>query len=244
MTRILSTTALLMSMTATVAFAGKDAATQSNLLSIQQYVPEATMADLMVMEDTRILAIVNEISSGDEGSDRANTVRALWMQSAKASDEMKAAMGNDAGAFTPDGAVSEQNLLTIQKYVPDATMADLMVMEEARIYAILNEINSGDEGGDRAATVRALWMQSAKASDEMKSAMGGGDDVAYAITPDRAVSEQNLLAIQQYVPEATMDELVMMEEKDILAMINEISEGGDSYTETAAVVKSLYQQAL
>lgn len=151
MTRILSTTALVLAVSTPAAFAGPDTATENNLITIQRFVSDATMADLEAMSDERVLSILNEISSGGSFSERKSTVEALFVDVAEGDDGMAAMANTDPANLT--------NLRQIQSYVPDATMAELEMMDDQDILAMVNEINDGENEGEIRATVRALYSK-------------------------------------------------------------------------------------
>lgn len=150
MTRILSTTALILVWSAPAALAGPEQATENNLITIQRFVPEAEMADLRAMSDERVLSILNEINSGGTHSDKTTTVQALFVDNMNSDGAMTVAPVNDDTA-------NLSNLRLVQDYVPEATLSDLKMMEDSDILAMVNEIGSGNDIGEIRATIRALY---------------------------------------------------------------------------------------
>lgn len=202
---------------ATGATAATVEATEQNLVAIQQFVPDATMADLQAMSDSEILVILNAINAGETGSDRANTVRGLFMDASDA----------DTSGVTTSTYANEANLVKIQQFVPEATMADLAAMDNDRIAVIINEINSGETGSDRAATIRAMFE---------------GDDstVMNANATSDFVNETNLVKIQSFAPSATLSDLARLGDEDV-AQILSIITGGETDGEKRERIQAYFE---
>ncbi|WP_323767460.1 hypothetical protein [Marinovum sp.] len=202
---------------ATSAYAATIEATEQNLLAIQQYVPEATMIDLEAMSDTEIRVILNAISSGDSGGDKASTVRALFMDASDVDTE---------SATTSDFA-NEANLVAIQQYVPEATMADLANMDNEKIATIMNTINSGDAGGDKASTVRSLF----EADDSMAMNANATSDF---------VNETNVAKIKAYAPSVSLADLARIGDEEVAIILNIIS-GEDSEGDKRQAIQARFE---
>jgi citrate lyase synthetase len=199
MKRILYASAIVLA-GASGATAATIEATEQNLLAIQNFVPEATMADLQAMTDTEIRVILNAISSGDSGSNKAATVRSLF--------EDSSAMDMDSMATSE--FANETNLAKIQAYVPEATLADLQAMENEQIAGILNTISSGEDGGDKRSTVRALFE---------------GDDsmMMNAEATSDFVNQTNLARIRTFAPEVTLADLARIGDEEVAVILNILS---------------------
>lgn len=216
MKRILCASALALA-TASAAAAATVEATEQNLIAIQDFVPEATMTDLQAMSDTEIRVILNAINSGNDSGNSDATVRALF--------EDASAMDSTATA-TPE-FVNEANLQAIQTYVPEATMEDLRAMSDAKIAAILNEVNKGEDGNDRAATVRALFE-------------GDDSQVTHANATTDFVNEANLTRIQSYAPEATLADLAKMGDEEVASILNIIA-GSEGEGDKRQMIQSRFE---
>lgn len=216
MKRIFYASALALTVASGVSAATIEA-TEQNLVQIQAYVPEATMVDLEAMSDTDIRVILNAISSGEDADGKSDNVRALFMDASKMDAEM---------ATTTEFA-NETNLLKIQEFVPEATLADLARMENDQIASILNAISEGDNGADKAATVRALFE---------------GDDsmVTHANATSDFVNETNLAKIKEYAPDIALGDLARIGDEQI-ALILDLIAGDDSEGDKRQAVQAYFK---
>ncbi|MGY3439036.1 MULTISPECIES: hypothetical protein [unclassified Marinovum] len=184
------------------------AATQAELTAIQQYAPDVTMAELDAAGDSVVASILLQINSGESESDIRQAVQA--------------SLEPTNAAMSTSDYVNESNLVTIQAYAPDATLADLAAMGDEAVASMLAIISGGDSESEKREAVAAMF----------ETSVGGG-----MATADFA-NESNLVTIQQIVPEVTMNDLLNAGNERIAAILNEISSGENS-SETRDTVKAM-----
>jgi hypothetical protein len=106
---------------------GAFAATDAEIMAIQKYAPDA---DVTVMSEQDIDAVMNVINSGDSEGDKAQKIRALI---------------GDAGENTVVSEVTSGQLVRLQQYAPELDFTGITASELEQALTVIDSADSKSE---------------------------------------------------------------------------------------------------